>query len=56
MRKRLKPQEAELLGFETKPNLPDGNAKYSLNTKEWDKILEFRIKQEQSKTNEKTNE
>lgn len=25
MRKRLKPNEAELLGFEPKPNLPDGN-------------------------------
>ena len=49
MRKRLKPQEAELLGFETKPNLPDGNAKYSLNTKEWDKILEFRINQNKEK-------
>jgi hypothetical protein len=43
MRKRLKPNEAELLGFETKPNLPDGNAKYSINKGEWDRILEFRI-------------
>ena len=49
MRKRLKPQEAELLGFETKPNLPDGNAKYSINTKEWDKILEYRISQNTEK-------
>ena len=45
MRKRLKPQEAELLGFEPKENLPDGNAKYSINTKEWEKILDFRINQ-----------
>lgn len=45
MRKRLKPNEAELLGFEPKPNLPDGNAKYSINKTEWDKILEYRISQ-----------
>ena len=44
MRKRLKPNEAELLGFEPKPNLPDGNAKYSINKTEWDKILEFRMR------------
>jgi len=49
MRKRLKPQEAELLGFETKPNLPDGNAKYSINKGEWDKILDFRINQNKTK-------
>ena len=49
MRKRLKPQEAELLGFEPKENLPDGNAKYSINTKEWEKILDFRISQNKTK-------
>ena len=49
MRKRLKPQEAELLGFEPKENLPDGNAKYSINTKEWEKILDFRINQNKTK-------
>ena len=49
MRKRLKPQEAELLGFEPKENLPDRNAKYSINTKEWEKILDFRINQNKTK-------
>ena len=54
MRKRLKPNEAELLGFETKENLPDGNAKYSLNNKEWEKILDFRINQNTQKTPEES--
>lgn len=53
MRKRLKPNEAELLGFETKPNLPDGNAKYSINKGEWDKILEYRISQKSNPEPEK---
>lgn len=45
MLKRLKPNEAELLGIEVKPKLPDGNAKYSISKGEWSKILEFRIAQ-----------
>lgn len=53
MRKRLKPNEAELLGLEKKPNLPDGNAKYSINKGEWDKILEYRISQNNYQTPEK---
>lgn len=43
MRKRLKPNEAELLGLQIKENTADGNAKYNVNKGDWDRILEFRI-------------
>ena len=43
MRKRLKPQEAELLGLEVKPNNSYGNAKYSISKAEWDIVLNHRL-------------
>lgn len=43
MRKRLKPNEAELLGLEVKPNNHYGNAKYSISKAEWDIVLNHRL-------------
>lgn len=54
MRKRLKPNEAELLGLTIKENTNDGNPKYSISKGEWDKILAYRIADKESEKPEKT--
>ena len=44
LRKRLKPTEASLLGLKVKPNDGNRNARYFIDGKQWERILEFRGK------------